>query len=214
MSLKAVVSLDGRQLQNLLINELRKAAEETTILAIPGIKRGVGPLIEIAINSSPQISVWENRFRGQVGVIDIRGAVDAIIDAVIKNTDVSYDKTYRRLGTIFIRLDVGILKDDFSDILSLHEASFISEGGFLINWLEWFLLGGGVQVGYEYMDGNFRKSRTGEGIMFKSKAGNWETPTELEGSKDDNFLVRALTTSTFNANLGDLIQDQFQAVLI
>jgi hypothetical protein len=91
-------------------------------------------------------------------------------------------------GSLLIEL----LKGDYSEVLTVDGASFISEGNFEIPWLRWLTLEGDkIMVGdHSFVGGYLERSRTGYGIM--AKPGNWHVPVEYAGTAEENWITRAL----------------------
>mgnify|MGYP003646261604 FL=1 len=63
-----------------------------------------------------------------------------------------------------------------------------------LEWLKWLLLEGDrvIVANYRFEPSNKGTSRTGEGIMIKTRGGGWNVPPQFAGVDNDNFATRAL----------------------
>jgi hypothetical protein len=85
-----------------------------------------------------------------------------------------------------------MVKQDFSDLLSLGGASFTTEQGSILNWLRWLLIEGDsvIITDYSYSVDGPGKSRTGLGVMVSG--GSWRVPPEFAGNIKNNWITRAI----------------------
>ena len=95
-----------------------------------------------------------------------------------------------------LKISIGIIKADYSDLLSLNEAIFAyssSKGSGVLQWLQWLLTEGSGTIvqGYDFSPSSSPASRTGGGLMVVGNG--WQMPQHLAGTQMDNFLMRALT---------------------
>ena len=115
-----------------------------------------------------------------------------IIDTWVNNIPVNIKSGTSPLLTI----DIGIIKEDYGDVLSLPEAQYSytsKQGQGTIPWLSWLLLEGDKRIVTKYeFSSNPRGSRTGMGIMVHKARGFWQVPPEFSGTSVDNFATRAL----------------------
>ena len=109
-------------------------------------------------------------------------------------------KTYFEAGkgNVIATIYLDILKVDFDEVLSIPEASYISEskrGSFEIEWADWLLLAGTrvVVSGFETSrEGTSVVSRSGKGvIMLPSKDGTFRVDPAFAGNEQSNLLTRA-----------------------
>jgi hypothetical protein len=126
--------------------------------------------------------------RGELGIQNV-SSIDNILDTWAKGIQVEYER-----NTEFGILKIGMIRSDYSDVLSLPQSSFpyvSSRGGGIIEWLRWLLLESTqtIVAGYEFDPRN--GGRTGLGIMVKT-GGGWSVPPQYAGSATDNFATRSL----------------------
>lgn len=125
----------------------------------------------------------------EIGVPDINTRLASIVGVVAKNSQVIVRKGKQ------VRIEIKILRDDYSDLLSLPEAVYAytsANGGGILQWLKWILIDGTSPIigGFEFSPLASPFSRTGGGLMV---AGNgWSVPPSIAGSPGNNILTRSL----------------------
>ena len=125
----------------------------------------------------------------EIGVPDINTRLVSIVQAIATNIRVKVSGTKR------ISLNITILEDDYSDVLSLPEAVYAytsARGSGILEWAKWILLGGNGTIvgGFDFAPVTSPFSRTGGGLM--RPGGGWRMPPGLSGTANDNILTRAL----------------------
>lgn len=161
---------------------------------------------------------------GQIGLKNPKPSLDAIKSQIVESVFVDVLEDNKSVAMIF-----GVLPDDYSDILNLPEASYLSVTGAgrsrRVNWLEWLLLSGKSPVtpGYFYKtslrgelsQGELARSRTRVGLMGKigtTKVGRKEFgfDSPFAGTSEDNFLTRSLGSKEFDKRAAYLIYKIFK----
>src|SRR3990167_10011542 len=153
--------------------------------------------VEKAIINSPEYQglLYSRGMYSEIGYPQLRSFLLNMVETIVKNVDIEINK-FRVIGErVEGGLNIGILKDDYSDILNLPGGDYSTEKGENIPWLSWLLFQGTRKViaGYHYFwspKTGQRSSRTGEGIMIQG--GDWEISSEFAGTAENNFLTRAL----------------------
>lgn len=139
-----------------------------------------------------------------------KGAVDTILKAV-SNSIIAVPKlsTKTSSGTNNIMTIRVLTKTNPGGALDLPEAlveteqaapnSIASDFGAsevrkTLPWLEWLLYRGNSYIifGYEYRDIVSPRSRSGKGLMVKSKNSDWKVPAKFSGTRNSNWLTKAL----------------------
>ena len=181
------IKINQKDLQKGMQDELKKV-----------IRRSI-PRIETQLNVSLK-ELLQRRFNeglpvltpldiGEIGIRDLENRLFNIAQAASN----SFKITVRPAN--LLRIDIGILKSDYSDLLALNESIFqyfSKEGNNILPWLEWILKGGNGNIvsGYDFRSGSYGSSRTGLGLMFKGSG--WSVPPHLQGTSQDNILTRCL----------------------
>lgn len=125
----------------------------------------------------------------EMGIPDINSRMMSILDVAAKSMQVNIS-----LGNL-LKIDIGILKQDYSDLLSLPESVFTyisNAGSGVLEWLRWLLTEGDASIvsGFEFSLNKTPFSRTGGGVMIKGSS--WKVPESLSGTAQNNILTRAL----------------------
>ena len=135
------------------------------------------------------IPVIQGTDLAEIGVPDINTRLTSILQTLASNikVKVSFDKS--------IKIDINILEEDYSDVLSLPEAVYTytsSNGSGVLEWLKWILLGGNGTIvgGFEFSPSSSPFSRTGGGLMIPGNG--WGVPSNLAGTASNNILTRSL----------------------
>ena len=186
MSIK--IKINERELQKQLLNEIRRKI----ISSIPTIQTALSSKLEKVlfqrlISGLPSISPTD---LAEIGIPDIQSRMVEIVRAASKSFEIKVQPAN------LLKISVGIIKADYSDLLSLNEAVFVyssSRGSGVLQWLQWLLTEGSGTIvqGYDFSPSSSPASRTGGGLMVVGNG--WQMPQHLAGTQMDNFLMRALT---------------------
>ena len=157
------------------------------------ITEGLRESVRESLMATPEYqSIIQGKLKAQLGIPESNTRILSIIDTWVNNISVKV-----KVGkSPFLSIEIGIIKDDYSDVLSLPHASYTyksKRGQGTIPWLKWLLLEGDKRIitKYEFSQ-NTRGSRTGMGIMISKHRGSWQVPPEFSGTSVDNFATRAL----------------------
>lgn len=162
--------------------------------AFNNVSSKIQSLIINAIMTAPEYgSLLSGQLKAEFGLPDSDTRVNAIID-FWKNIQVSYKDVKISNSTIKGSFTINMIKSDFSDVLSLSEASFTTEKGDTLNWLEWLLLFGNKTIIKDYRVelGANPRSRTGMAIMKGVISGKWGVPNEFAGTRNNNWITRSI----------------------
>lgn len=139
-------------------------------------------------SSDTWIELQNGALRGELGLQTTQG-LDQILITWAEGIEVKYEKN-GELGVI----KIGMIRSDYSDVLSLPEASYSyasSNTSGIIEWLRWLLLEGTSIIVSQYDFEASIQGRTGLGIMVRS-GGGWQVPPQHAGTATDNFATRSL----------------------
>jgi len=142
-------------------------------------------------NSKEFSSIIHGELKSVFGLSNPEFVVTSIISQIKKNLSIEIELSKVINRTITAGITVGILRDDFQDLLSTDFASYRSKGGD-VNWLEWLLVRGDEIILSNYtIESNLfgTESRTGNTLMVKSNKG-FRVPPEYAGNVHNNWLTR------------------------
>lgn len=155
------------------------------------------PLILINnITKQPEYNALINdvNLRGQLGIVDPETRLSEILTSINNNKVVVLNSPKLSRDQIVGKFIIKMVKSDFSDLLSLSSASFVSEGGYNVSWLKWLLIeGDSIIISDYYYQNRFGTGRTGFGTM--RRGGAWRVPPEYAGNISDNWITRAIDSS-------------------
>jgi hypothetical protein len=174
-----------------ILKDIKQTANKNISKNIPKIQRVLDERIEKIVfqrlvSGLPTI---QGRDLAEIGVPDINTRLTSIVQTVAQNVRVKIVLA----GSI--QINVTILEEDYSDILSLPEAIYTytsANGSGVLEWLKWILLGGSGPVigGFEFSPLASPFSRTGGGLMVAGAG--WSVPPNLAGTASSNILTRSL----------------------
>ena len=181
-----------------ILNEIRKEIGPKLYIAYQNIYNQVKEIVREAIYNSVEYRAMlpGGAVYHEIGVPDIERRLLVIIDRIIDNINTEISDKGVVGDQLNFNFTINILKADYSDLLSLDEATYETDTNRLGNtsilpWLEWLLISGSddIVLNYHYVAKQSSYSRTDFGIM--AKGGNW-TLAPISGNIDDNFLTRAI----------------------
>ncbi len=149
-------------------------------------------LLEGSLIKQPEYdAIISSDLRFELGLVDAFGRMSTIVKELVDSVDVEI-KPVKVVGARFSGgMTITAVKSGYDDILSLREASFLTEKGVQLDWLEWLLLEGtNVIIADYHFQGLTNVGRTGGGIMLEGD--DWGVPPEHSGTINDNFITRAI----------------------
>jgi hypothetical protein len=207
--LRMTVSVDARGLQAVVLDEIARVLSQAFRAAARGIGGRVGAIATEAVRNSPEYaSLLDGKLRHELGVVDAAPILKAVTDGIADGVSVTSLGCRRAGEGIEGGMRVEILKGDYSEVLSVPGARFVSEQGYDVEWLRWLTLEGDrlLVAEHHFVKGFTEFSRTGNGIMIRG--GSWRVPPEFSGTREDNWLLRALVGSL--PEMGEAIVDEIR----
>lgn len=216
-------SIELKELQKAeqsLKKELVRKANQIIKRSVPEITTQVKALTRRLIKSSGFIQqLLKGNLPGHFSIApdDVDETVDAIIDEVANNVEVTY--TNLRISGNIIKggLKVAIGRDGFSSLLNLSEAATITDKGVALEWLEWVLLRGDQVIVSEHSIVFEEGMGISEmAIMVPDNAGSWRVPPEFSGTIEDNVITRQIVRQmdAYSRLISRLVIKQVQSKII
>ena len=194
MKITAKVKLDAgfnRKFNKDVLTELSKTIKRKAELIKVDILGDLRKYVKEALTGTPEYqSLTHGKLRGELGITEADSRASAIVDTWVNSISVNVKAATKP----FLTIDIGAIKQDYQDVLSLPVSSYKTEKGEPIPWLSWLLLEGDKRIirKYEFTGNITRNSRTGQGIMIKKKKAFWQVPPEFSGTSTNNFVTRGL----------------------
>jgi hypothetical protein len=144
----------------------------------------------------------------EIGVPDINTRLTSIVQTIARNVRVKISGRKR------ITVNITILQENYSDVLSLPEAVYnytSARGSGVLEWAKWILLGGNGTIvgGFEFAPITSPFSRTGAGLM--RPGSGWSVPPSLSGTASNNILTRAL--ENIEKDIQAIVNKELQRIL-
>ena len=179
--------------QNNVVREISKNVKRKAPRIKTIITEQIRKAVREALVSTPEYqSILQGKLKAELGIPQSDTRIITIIDTWVNNISVKVKSAKSPL----LLIDIGIIQDDYGDVLSLPAAQYTYQskhGQGEIPWLKWLLLEGDKRIITKYeFSSNPRGSRTGMGIMVRKSRGAWQVPPEFSGTSVDNFATRAL----------------------
>lgn len=155
-----------------------------------------------AITNSPEYnSLISGDLKYEFGLPDSDSRVNSLLNFWTKiRTDYkSVSISNNKLSGGFT---ISMIQSDFSDVINSSAAVFTTEKGTDLNWLEWLLLFGNKTIIKDYVVefGANPRSRTGRAVMRGVQKGKWSVPSEFAGTKNNNWITRAIDSADGEIN--------------
>jgi hypothetical protein len=163
------------------------------------MKKNIPQILINHIKMQPEYSSLLNgKLMGEFGLTDPDSRLSNILStiesgAIIQTKPISISGSQIK-GSIKLQM----VQKDFSDLLSLGDASFTTEKGSNLQWLSWLLKEGDsiIIADYTFALGSFPSSRTGMGIMRQFGGSSWRVPPEFAGNISNNWITRAIDSAS------------------
>ena len=206
MSLKIVES--NTEIKKRILTALLPEVSNYFTKVVNQLNNKIPPILINNITRQPEYNalLTDVNLRGQLGIIDPQARLSEIITSIDNSKVVVLNTPKISRDQIIGKFSIKMVKSDFSDLLALSSASFVSEGGYNIPWLKWLLIeGDSVIISDYYYQNRFGTGRTGFGTM--RKGGAWRIPPEYAGNITDNWITRAVDASV--SEIDNLISTLF-----
>jgi len=205
---------NNKKIQTLITKALKKDIDKKMVQAANKMVRPIRILVRTSLNKQPEYIELDNGIlAAHFGLPDGRNRIDRIIDTWVNNITVRTKKSFFRQQQISSGLSVGIVKRDYSDVLSEAASIVTTNKGQPLPWLEWLLKFGDQTIIRDF-DISFNpigRSRSGLAIMIQEPGGRWGVPPQFAGTATNNFATRALDDAS--DKLIDIIINSLKSTL-
>ena len=181
-----------------ILRSLAKSLNNAAMSALPEITQQIKKIVKAAIEGSREYGELQGgTLQAELGVPSAPSRLSKITDIWLSNISIKR-KPIRASGGSRITggFSIGMIKKDWSDVLSSSESSYTTDKGKNIPWLEWLLIAGDKTIIDDYVFSpnitEGARSRTGLGIMKQAAKRRWHVPPEYAGTTQNNFVTRSL----------------------
>lgn len=151
-------------------------------------------LVQDSIRNSPEyLSLQSGQLKAEFGITDSDTKLNILLD-FWKDITAKYNKVSVRGNSLVGGFSIGMIKSDYSDVLSSAASSILTEKGQTLHWLEWLLMFGNKTIIKDYTVelGANPRSRTNMAIMKGTVSGKWSVPPQYSGTLDNNWITRSI----------------------
>lgn len=158
--------------------------------------------IEFWKNTSTYDSLINGRLTHEFGIP--KGEASTRLDNILKIISTSINVPFPKIpkvrsGGTFTMLRINVLQTfNPANVLDYAGSKVTTEKGRDLPWLKWLLYEGNKYLifGHEYTDISSPRSRSGKGLMVVNPNEDWKVPPEFSGTRNNNWLSRALIGNT------------------
>jgi hypothetical protein len=180
MPLTIKILESNSEISRRILKSLAKSLNDAAMSALPEIIQQIKKIVKAKIEGSREYGELKGgRLQGELGVPNSPSRLSTITEIWITGG-----------------FSIGMIKKDWSDVLSSPESSYITDKGKNIPWLEWLLIAGDKTIIDDYVFSpnitEGARSRTGLGIMKQAVKRRWRVPSEYAGTTQNNFVTRSL----------------------
>lgn len=217
ITLKVRVSDGDQDIEKKVMAAVKKKLGRALKGSALTIKRRIGSVCDLLITRTEEYkSLLTGELLGELGIPDVESRVRSILKTIREGVEVSVQPIVMSGSRISGGMSISILRSDFEDILDLPASTYVSNGKYVIPWLNWLIVQGD-RINVVGWDVNFRldaagraRSRTGIALMTPKKGGGWRVPPEYSGTVTDNFLTRAFDGANVSVLIGQIMQEEIQ----
>lgn len=163
------------------------------------LRQNIPPILISYIKAQPEYSsLMGGKLMAEFGLPDASSRLSNIMQTIESGAIVQTKPLSINGGKIKGSIKLQMIKKDFSDLLSLGDASFVTEKGSTLQWLQWLLIEGDTAIiaDYGFVLGSFPSSRTGMGVMRQFGGAFWRVPPEFAGTINNNWITRAISAAS------------------
>jgi len=192
------LDINEAQLHKDLMAHLSLEIEQVFKRAAPKIETHMRPLISGALRRSPEYSsMAAGQLQSEFGLVDGMSRMDAIIDTWTNSVNVEAKN---------LTMKITAISAEYFSILRDPAATFVTEKGSRLPWLEWLLLEGDRRIVLGYGVGPGR-GRAGPQVM--KMGGSWGVPAQYSGTVNNNFITR--TVDSLEDEIFNLVKKEVEA---
>ncbi len=191
------VVLDKRSLkglENAIIEKLSTRVSELIANSKDVILTMLREKVKARLMNSPEIRSLSGEYgklRLELGVERNEEAAENLVNDIVKNIQINLRKE-KRATTVAVSVKLK-LNETYEDLYNKPYASYTTDNGTHIPWLEWLLEAGNADVIFDYrVKYKVGHGRTGGAVMVPSHVAHWRVPPEFSGTLEDNFITRSL----------------------
>ena len=190
------------QIESKILRALKPELNKYLEKAFNKAKSKIVNAVVKAIKSTPEYqSLLSGDLKYEFGLPDSDSRIENILN-FWKNITADFKKVSINSNKLSGGFTISMIDSDYSDVINSAAAVFTTEKGTDLNWLEWLLLFGNKTIIRDYVVefGDNPRSRTGRAVMKGVKSGKLGVPPEFAGTKNNNWITRAIESADSEIN--------------
>ena len=197
------VSLDLKESDGQISAQINKIIGQRLSSALksaaPMILSEIKDVVREAIVASPEYrELFGGSLQAELGVPSAGSRIDRILDMWLESIEVEIQRPKFSMRGVTGGLSVIGIRDGYADVPGTSDASYVTEKGKTIPWLQWLLIEGDRAIIADYtFSPNIQqgeRSRTGLGVMRQERSKRWRVPPQFSGTSTNNFVTRSLNS--------------------
>ncbi len=198
-----------QRIRDVIVDKINIASK----IAVKRIKPKLHELLRNGIYNSPEVkSLFGGELQAELGPEDsaVKSTIDFIVQQLIDTIDIDIKPFASFGGSMRGSITISLFPTNLIDnVIAFSASTYNTRKGVKIPWAEWLLtLGDKIIVRSYTVDFlHTRGSRTGLATMVKSKRRGWRVPTQYSGTRNNNFISRALDDVVLFLNV--LLEEEF-----
>ena len=221
MSGKFIVTLKlletVEQIEKKILKSIARQMDKSIRLAIPASMSDLKAFINGTIENSSEVqSLLGGELRGNLGLTESKAqeAVEDISSMISQSIEMEYKPIKTRGSGFAGNLTIKIQPAHFQNILGITgsvTSYFSIKYGTLVelDWLDWLLMRGDDIIVSKFQFEPKSAGRSGMGVM--KIGGSWRVPPEFSGTKDNNFITRAIASPDAQKGISKILEKNISA---
>jgi hypothetical protein len=198
-----------------ILSSLRDQIDKAFRGSVSPIRKRIQDLCVALIQDTEEYdSLLSGELLAELGIPDVGRRLRQILEAVRKGVTVTAKAVTVRGKNLTGGMEIGMVKSDFEDLVRLPAAQYVSNGRYLIPWLEWLLVEGDRiivlthEVTFTLSPEDRARSRTGMALMRPGRG--WRVDPRYSGVAADNFITRAFNGSAIADTVAAIVREEIQ----
>ena len=195
LTIKETDAQISREINKRIAQKLSSALRSAAPLILSEVK----DVVRDAIVSSPEYrELFGGSLQAELGVPSAGTRIDRSLDMWLDSIEIEIERPKFSIRGVTAGLSIVGIRDGYADALGTSDASYTTEKGKVIPWLQWLLLEGDRAIIADYTFssdiGTGQRSRTGLGVMRQDRSRRWRVPPQFSGTSTNNFVTRSLAS--------------------
>jgi hypothetical protein len=206
--------LDTKAVETAIVVASRGVLNSRLSLVANGVRRDLSQMIETMLkNTGTYESLVNGQLKAEFGLKRPVTNLSNILKVLRDSINVRSVPLQRATNGLRGGLVIDMVKADFSEILSLADASY-QRKDWEVPWLKWLLTEGDrIIISTYHISYNLtpaERKRSFSGVALMEKGGGWRVPPQFAGTIDDNWITRAFNNKQTQDYIHSVVEDNLR----